>query len=90
MTDALDSPGIRFCWCPPMQNPDDPDQHEAACAHAVFVAQIRERHPVDPNALRRDLWGPNRLPSPTAIPGRCYEASFGWVHVKPGCHCPRN
>ncbi|MFD7016114.1 DUF6221 family protein [Streptomyces sp. NPDC059928] len=19
----------------------------------------------------------------------CYEASWGWVHVKPGCHCPR-
>jgi hypothetical protein len=24
-------------------------------------------------------------PRPT---GACYEASFGWVHVKPGCHCP--
>lgn len=23
------------------------------------------------------------------IPSGCYEASFGWVHVKPGCHCPR-
>lgn len=22
-------------------------------------------------------------------PAGCYEASFGWVHVKPGCTCPR-
>jgi hypothetical protein len=23
------------------------------------------------------------------IRGGCYEASFGWVHVRPGCRCPR-
>ena len=68
MTDALDSPALRFCWCPPMQDPNDPNQHEAACAHAAFVAQIRQHQ------------------KPTA---GCYQASFGWVHVKPGCHCVR-
>ena len=39
--------------------------------------------------LRRMLWGPNRRQAPPAIPGDCYEASFGMVHVKPGCRCPR-
>jgi hypothetical protein len=19
----------------------------------------------------------------------CYQASFGWVHVRPACHCPQ-
>jgi hypothetical protein len=51
-----------------MQDPNDPNQHEAACAHAAFVAQIRQHQ------------------KPTA---GCYQASFGWVHVKPGCHCVR-
>lgn len=89
MTTIPDGAGVRFCWCPPMQDPDDPSQHEAACAHAAFVEQWQARQAVDPIALRRDLWGPNRRPAPTAIPSRCYEASFGWVHVKPGCHCAR-
>lgn len=26
--------------------------------------------------------------TPTAIPGSCYEASWGMVHVRPGCRCP--
>lgn len=39
--------------------------------------------------LRRALWGPDRIPTPPAIPGSCYEAPWGWVHVRPGCHCPR-
>lgn len=34
----------------------------------------------------RDLQRATRAPG---IPGGCYEASFGWVHVRPGCHCPR-
>lgn len=43
-----------------------------------------------PNAeLRRALWGPIRRQTPPATPTGCYEASWGWVHVKPGCHCPR-
>jgi hypothetical protein len=30
-----------------------------------------------------------RLPwTPPEIPPGCYEASFGWVHVRPGCRCP--
>lgn len=40
-------------------------------------------------------WSPFRSPIPTttplapAIPGACYNASFGRVHVKPGCRCGR-
>jgi hypothetical protein len=26
---------------------------------------------------------------PPEIPAGCYEASFGRVHVRPGCRCPR-
>jgi hypothetical protein len=24
---------------------------------------------------------------PASEPSGCYEASFGWVHVRPGCRC---
>jgi len=27
--------------------------------------------------------------TPPAIPSGCYAASWGWVHVRPGCRCPR-
>ena len=81
MTDALDSPGIRFCWCPPMDDPNDPDQHETACAHAAFVEQLRAME-------KTPLLKPFRRPAPTN--SGCYEASWGWVHVRPGCRCPRN
>ncbi|MFE2407063.1 hypothetical protein ACFXDE_01830 [Kitasatospora sp. NPDC059408] len=27
---------------------------------------------------------------PPEISAACYEASFGWVHVKPGCRCPHD
>lgn len=84
--------GIRACFCPPMDDSNDPDQHEIGCLHA----EVLRMHAVwDPKfakatpSLRSMLWGPNRRPSPPAIPGGCYEASWGWVHVKPGCHCPR-
>ena len=32
---------------------------------------------------------PFRTTAPVPVPplGRCYEASWGWVHVKPGCRC---
>lgn len=143
MTDSLDSPAIRFCWCPPMEDPDDPDQHETACAWAAFVEQMQHHRgddmtdtgiqacfcppmndPSDPGQHeagclmqtvilnRRFLDANNLIPvagmlidrnhafpfhiprsrhglPQTSIPGGCYEASFGWVHVKPGCHCTR-
>lgn len=37
---------------------------------------------------RRPLYYHGRADRP-AVSGGCYEASWGWVHVKPGCHCPR-
>lgn len=37
--------------------------------------------------MRRAFWGPNRRSAAPAIPGGCYEASFGMVHVRPGCRC---
>lgn len=84
MTDALDSPAVRFCWCPPMQDPNDPDQHERACAHAAFVATLRNR--AEPVALLR-----HNLTATAERPryGACRKAPWGWVHVKPGCRCPR-
>lgn len=39
--------------------------------------------------LRDMLWGRHRRPDPPAPPRACYEASWGWVHVRPGCRCPR-
>lgn len=30
----------------------------------------------------------NSQPKPPPS-GGCYQASFGRVHVRPGCHCPR-
>lgn len=79
MTTIPDSPAIRFCWCPPMEDPDDPGQHETACAHAAFVEQLRAMQKTPPaERFRRP-----------ATTGGCYQASFGWVHVKPGCHCTR-
>lgn len=79
VTTIPDSPGVRFCWCPPMEDPDDPDQHEAACAHTAFVEQLKATQSVP-------LVTPFRRPVMTSA---CYQASFGWVHVKPGCHCTR-
>lgn len=78
MTEALD--GIRFCWCPPMNDPDDPAQHEAMCAHAAFEEHLARLHAMP-------LASPFR--TPPAPSGGCYEASFGWVHVKPDCRCSR-
>ena len=31
----------------------------------------------------------NSQPKTSPTPGGCYEASWGWVHVKPDCHCQR-
>lgn len=86
MTDT----GIRACFCAAVDDPSDPEEHDIDCLHAEV---LRTRAFWDPQFaeaaanLRRMLWGPNRRPSPSAIPGGCYEASFGWVHVKPGCRC---
>ena len=81
--------GIRACFCPPMTDSSDPDQHEIGCLHA---AVIRAHAFWDPQfgeaaATLRSTWGLNHRPSRSLIPGGCYEASWGWVHVRPGCHC---
>ena len=34
----------------------------------------------------RDLQRATRTSTPS---DGCYEASWGWVHVRPGCRCPR-
>lgn len=43
-------------------------------------------------------WVPLQKPIPTVwdgphwvvrMPEGCYEASWGWVHVRPSCRCPR-
>lgn len=35
----------------------------------------------------RQSWEPADRLSSSAIPGGCHEASFGMVHVRPGCRC---
>ncbi|MFE4867710.1 DUF6221 family protein [Streptomyces sp. NPDC056682] len=49
----------------------------------LFEDEVRRRQ-----RLLNDFF--NRRPNAERphSPG-CYEASWGWVHVKPGCHCPR-
>ncbi|MBM9509970.1 hypothetical protein [Actinacidiphila acididurans] len=37
--------------------------------------------------FRSPIWAPT--PTAAVTPGACYEASFGRVHVKPGCRCER-
>ena len=69
-------------------------QYEQAAA--ALQANIRRMFD-DPDTVRTVLppWSPLASwptpppPAPPTIPGACYEASWGWVHVKPGCHCPR-
>lgn len=83
--------GIQLCFCPPMVDRADPEQHQVGCLEAEARRAHRywtENPPV---------WQPFRRPLPTGrgyypatIPGGCYEASFGWVHVRPGCRCPRS
>lgn len=31
----------------------------------------------------------HRRPEERRTSGSCYKASWGWVHVRPGCRCPR-
>lgn len=69
----------------------EPPEDLAENVAAVLAALVR--------ALGADLMERSKRPSPfrdrlrnTREPHRpagCYEASFGWVHVKPGCTCPR-
>lgn len=46
---------------------------------------------LDPFDLTRDAVVPSPLGSAryerTVLPTACYEASFGWVHVRPQCRC---
>lgn len=37
----------------------------------------------------RSVFRTPSLPESPPTPTGCYEASFGWVHVRPGCCCPR-
>ena len=88
MTDT----GIRACFCPPMDDSSDPEQHEIGCLHAAVIrahAYLDRLFAEAAPPLRNMLWNPTRRPAPPAIPDGCYEASFGWVHVKPGCRCSR-
>lgn len=81
--------GIQLCFCPPMADRADPEQHQGGCleAEARRIRAFWAENP--PNVeLCWALWGPGRRPSLSAIPPGCYEASFGRVHVRPGCRCP--
>lgn len=80
--------GIQFCFCGSVDNPDAPEQHEIGCLHAAALAFWYPKFAEAAPSLRSMLWGPNRRPNPPVSLGGCYEAPFGWVHVKPGCHCP--
>ena len=72
------------------EHPEPPEDLADRSAYILaYDLPIPARQPVDAAELRRMLWGPGRRPDPPAIPGGCYEASWGWVHVKPGCRCPR-
>lgn len=81
--------GIRACFCASLNNPDDPEQHENGCLGAAVIRAHAFWDPkfAEAAANFRLLWNLDRRPSPPAIPSGCYEASFGWVHVKPGCRC---
>jgi hypothetical protein len=81
--------GIRLCFCPLMDDRTDPEQHELGCLeaearriHAYWSENPPVWEPLLRPVTRLTHWAPPEIP-----PG-CYEASFGWVHVKPGCRCP--
>ena len=86
---AMADRGVRACWCPPMDDSSDPEQHQVGClgAEVIRVHQYWAENP--------PVWEPLRHPVPRSsaagpeIPAGCYEASFGMVHVRPGCRCPR-
>ena len=78
---------VRACWCPPMDDSSDPEQHRVGCLHAEV---IRVRRYWDAEFSRweyRPRWEWGRSWSRPAIPSGCYRASFGMVHVRPGCRC---
>jgi hypothetical protein len=50
----------------------------------VELSLLKARHAA--GSPFRDLQRATRTPMPF---GGCYQASWGWVHVRPGCRCPR-
>lgn len=69
--------------------PEPPEDVADRSAHILtYDLPIPALRPVDAAELRRMLWGPNRRQDPPTLPTGCYEASWGWVHVKPDCRCP--
>jgi len=73
---------IQFCWCPPMENDRDPGQHQGGCIYREWL-HIWNRTEDHVSPFRGRLaFGAPVLPA-------CYAASWGWVHVRPGCRCPR-
>ncbi|RCH70466.1 hypothetical protein DT019_02975 [Streptomyces sp. SDr-06] len=40
------------------------------------------------DSITRPSCYPGRADRP-AVSDSCYQASWGWIHVKPGCHCTR-
>ena len=86
---AMADRGVRACWCPPMDDSSDPEQHQVGCLHAEVI-RVRRYWDVEFSRWEyRPRWEWGRSWSPLAIPAGCYRASFGVVHVRPGCRCPR-
>lgn len=73
-----------------MSEPDDTLWHSfAQNTHALHNLLQDAVATVLPPWSPLNSWPTSPPTAPPAIPGGCYEASFGWVHVRPGCRCPR-
>lgn len=93
MSSVDEAPVIGLCFCPPMPDPDDPDLHRAGCYHAEVLYRrafwnrlVAETVEV---LVPRNLYFNRRCYVPSTLPTGCYEASFGWVHVRSVCRCER-
>ena len=74
----------------PAASPVDAALHDLAGVAAtqfeqpsVFGIQTFDR------VLPEPYDGPWLTPFRRELSPGCYEASWGWVHVRPGCRCPR-
>lgn len=74
---------IQFCWCPPMDDSLDPEQHQVACIYREWLHIWNEQKSY-PSPFRVRV-----VPALAQLSPGCYEASFGRVHVKPACTCER-
>jgi len=79
---TADSPTIQFCFCPPMDDSSDPDQHQTGCIYREWL-YIWNRHRSYSSPFR------DRQSAASVVSPGCREASFGWVHVRPSCRCSR-